>query len=57
MTSTAPKSPLYDDYMKSIEEFNIIKSKTLELRDKWKSLALQNITKSYLVNDEIVEQA
>jgi hypothetical protein len=57
MTSNAPKSPLYDDYMKCIDEFNNIKSKTLELRDKWKSLALQNISKSYLVNDEIVEQA
>jgi hypothetical protein len=57
MTSINPKSPLYDDYIKTVEEFNIIKNKTLELRDKWKSLALQNISKSYLINDEIVEQA
>ena len=57
MTSTTPKSPLYDDYIKSIEEFNTIKNKTLELRNKWKSLAIQNISKSYLINDEIVETA
>ena len=51
------KSPFYDDYVESINAFNNIKKVTLELRDKWKSLAIQNISKSYLVNDEIVDQA
>jgi hypothetical protein len=57
MTTNTPKSPMYDDYLKCIDEFNNIKSKTLELRDKWKSLVLQNISKSYLVSNEVVEKA
>jgi hypothetical protein len=57
MTMKLSKSLYYEDYVKSIDECYYIKNKTLELHDKWKNLAVLNITKPHLVSEEDVEKA
>jgi hypothetical protein len=56
-SSKSSKSGIYKIYLKVVENYESQIKKSLELQEKWKDLAIQNVLKPSIVEDEEVDEA